>query len=160
MESEVLLARSKKPAACHYHTSNNFGSHNYILFRFHFHIAITLTSRPSSWSICVRFSQQPCVHSSHRFSSLQRVRHVLPVCPRWLAHCNSIYLLLNILSIFIIFLLECNKQSFTPIKIFLKLLIKDAETLDSDLIGIKHSPNEFVRNVYVNALIFASFISI
>jgi len=39
-------------------------------------------------------------------------------------------------------------------------LIKDAEKLDSDLIGIKHSPNEFVRNVYVNAFIFASIIPI
>jgi hypothetical protein len=67
-------------------------------------------------------------------------------------------LLLNILSIFRIFLLEFNKPSITPVKIFLKLLIKEAETLDSDLIGIKHSPNESVRNVYVNVLILASFI--
>lgn len=160
MESEFILARSKKPAAGRYHMPNNFSSHNCILFKFHFHIAIPLTSRPSSWPICVRFSQQPCVHSSHHFSSLHCVRQVLPVCPHWLVRCNSTYLLLNILSTFSIFLLECNKQSFTPIKIFLKLLIKDAVTLDSDLIGIKQSANEFVRNVYVNALIFVSFIPI
>jgi hypothetical protein len=79
--------------------------------------------------------------SSLLFSSLPRVRHVLPVCPPWLARCNSICLLLNILSTFSIFLLECNKPSITPVKILLKLLIKEAETLDSDLIGIKHSPN-------------------